>query len=492
MPSVPATPPAAPKTSTEPLSLIPTPEVSNPVKPAKPTASPVVPVPTQPLAPVPAPEKSTAGGTAATTQPELTAVSGKFVVLKDDKLIEGTVTVRGDVVMVREGALNRSFTRSQVQFVGETKDDIYQFMLAKVPATDANARLKVARWCMFSGMREQALTEARAVQKLYPNNSSAASLTASLERSLQQFPSDGAPKMTAPQTPTLPTELNARPTMPVVEPEADVAPEAANLFATRVQPFLANQCVDCHAGDYKGKFKLTRVAPGETTQQPTRANLRAVAGQLRKDDPGASPLLAKALTAHGGQKQPSVASRQTVMYLTLEAWTALAIGTPVAATPVVPPAVAAPVTPTAPVVSQPKADPVLPPAPPSSDALPRPTPGLPSEPALPPVSGPVPTLPPAPSIPPATVPVPTAPPIPVADPLVSPPVVPVPKPTVPPIPPASAGAPAPLPPLPGGPATPVQPASGFGTTAPPKPPVTGPTGGDEFDPAGFNQGAPRK
>ncbi|AMV27103.1 hypothetical protein VT84_22060 [Gemmata sp. SH-PL17] len=494
-PIVPLVPAAAPKVATEPLPLIPTPEVSNPVKPAKPTVSPVVPAPTQPSVsqppapPVPAPEKSTAGGTTATTQPELTAVSGKFVVLKDDKLIEGTVTVRGDVVVVRQGALDRSFTRSQVQFVGETKDDVYQFMLAKVPATDPAARLKVAQWCMFSGMREQALTEARAVQKLYPNNSAAASLTTSLERSLQQFPSDGAPKMTAPQTPTLPTELNARPTMPVVEPEADVTPEAANLFATRVQPFLANQCVDCHAGDYKGKFKLARVAAGETAQQPTRANLRAVAGQLRKDDPGASPLLTKALTAHGGQKQPSVASRQTVMYLTLEAWTALAIGTPVAVTPVVPPAVSVPVTPTAPVVSQ-KADPVLPPAPPSSDALPRPTPGLPSEPALPPVSVPAPTLPSAPSIPAPTVPVPTAPPIPVADPLVSPPVMPVPKPTVPPIPPASAGTPAPLPPLPG--AAPVQPASGFGTTAPPKLPVTGPTGGDEFDPAGFNQGAPRK
>ena len=465
------------------------------------------------MQPVPKPGTPTAGGSAAIAQPEPVAVGGKYVVLKDDKLIEGSVTVRGDVVVVRHGALDRAFTKSQVQFVGETKDEVYQFMLAKVPAADAAARLKVARWCMFSGMREQALAEARAVQKLQPNNSDAAALTASLERSLQRDPPDGAPKMTAPQTPTLPAELNSRPTLPATEPEVDVTPEAANLFATRVQPFLANQCVECHANPaHKGKFKLARVAPGESAQQPTRANLRAVAGQLRKDDPGASPLLVKTLTAHGGQKQPSVASRQAVAYFTLEAWTALAIGTPVAAptfTPT-PPIVPAPGTSTAPALPLPSADPVLPPAPPSSDALPRtppvvptqpivPTPGV--EPILPPVPTPAPTFPPPPAFPAPTVPAPVPPPsaplippIPAADPLVPvvpAPAVPAPKPSVPPIPPASAGAPAPLPPLPG---APVQPVGGtqFGSTLPPKPPVSGPVGGDEFDPAGFNQGMPRK
>ena len=77
------------------------------------------------------------------------------MVLKDDKIIEGPVSLRGDVVVVRQGSLDRPFSKSQVQFVADSKDDVYRFMLAKVPADDTAARLGVARWCMFAGLREQ-------------------------------------------------------------------------------------------------------------------------------------------------------------------------------------------------------------------------------------------------------------------------------------------------------------------------------------------------
>ena len=137
------------------------------------------------------------------------AVAGKYVVLKEDKLIEGAVTLSGDVVIVRQGALDRPFAKSQVQFVGSSRDEVYKFMLAKVPATDTAARLQVARWCMFSGMREQALTEAREILKLQPADKSAASLARSLELSLQQFPAEDSPKMTAPERRR--TRSNSRP-----------------------------------------------------------------------------------------------------------------------------------------------------------------------------------------------------------------------------------------------------------------------------------------
>ncbi len=489
-PTEPLIPPVAlPLPTPKPVLLPP----SAPVPASMPVLEP-------PVQPVPAPSAN-----------DPLEAGGKYVVLKDDKVLEGSVTLRGDVVVVRHGSLDRPFTKSQVQFVAGSKDEVYRFMLAKVPATDAAARLKVARWCMFSGMREQALFEAREVQKLDPRNADATALARSLELSLQQFPPANAPKMSAPQTPTVPAELRTvlPPVTPVpVEPELDVTPEAANLFAVRVQPFLANQCVECHVKFDTGKFKLALVAPGESGHQATRANLRAVAAQLLKDEPVSSPFLVKALTAHGGQKVPAVASRQAVVYQTLEAWTALAVGTPIMAMPAVPPppmpVPLAPVIPPAPVFVPtlpsvvPVVDPVLPPV---VEMLPR-TPTLPSvpppafppavDPALPPVNPvpPVNTAPPvllpipATSTPPAS---PVVPVIPPADPLlpVMPPaIVPLPKPVVPPIPPASAQTPFPL--------SPVQPASGtqFGTTLPPKPPVSGPIGGDEFDPAGFNQ--PRK
>lgn len=523
-----------------------------PAKPAAPVAPPVTALkPMPPSLPAPAPVAEPAPAalapsvTDASTRTQAAPLPGtKYVVMKGDKIIEGTVSLRGDEVIVREGAIDRPFAKSQVQFVADSKDDVYQFMLAKVSASDAAARLKVARWCMLSGLREQALTEAREVQKLKPNSSDAADLVRSLELSLQQFPPEGAPKMTAPVAPTLPAELSGRPVVPVTEPEPEVAPEVLNLFATKVQPILANQCAECHAKPtHTGAFKLVNVAPGEIGHRGTKPNLRAVAAQVRKDDLAASPLLVHSLAAHGGQKKPSFASHQAVAYRTLEAWAALTVGTPIANRPSVTPAApavpvtvpgapgalaapsvvevtplppvsvplpdvtAAPAIPAAPVVPAPRTEPVLPPvdvAPPALPALPTASPSVPVvpvAPSVPVVPAPV-SLPPLPGAPPAlpevpTVPVvpapsaapaaPAIPTIPATDPLlpaVPPPGLPVPKPAVPAIPPASATAPAPLPP--------VQPASGsgFGAALPPKSPVTGPAG-DEFDPAGFNKTLPK-
>jgi hypothetical protein len=439
-------------------------------------------------------------------------VVGKYVVLKDDKLIEGTVSVNNETVVVRHGALDRLFPKSQVQYVAASRDEVYRFMREKVPATDVAARLKVAKWCMFSGLREQALTEAREVQKLQPTNRNAADMIRSLELSLQQFPSEDSPKMSAPGVPTFPAELKSAPVSPippatVADPEPDVTPEAALVFASRVQPFLANQCVECHGkADYAGKFKLVRVTPQDAGPQATRANLRSVAGQLRKDDPASSPLLMKALTAHGGMKLPAIGSRQAAAYLGLEWWASLAVGTPVAATPApaVPPISPVPPMPPVSPVTPPVADPILPlPNPPVPPVSPLPNPPVPPLVPNPPMADPL--LPVVPMVTvPAPSPKPVVPPIPPAEnfaPIIPP--VPTPRPSAPPlIPPAGGGVkPTPLPAIPPIPPaaispklpSPVQPASGtqFGAAIPPKPPVTGP-GEDEFDPAGFNQQPPRK
>ncbi|MBY0457965.1 MAG: hypothetical protein K2V38_11545, partial [Gemmataceae bacterium] len=363
--------PPTPKIPVEPLTppaTIPPPPTKNPERP--PLTAPGTPLPApatgnpsvlQP--PVPA------GTPGATVQekpqplPPPQAVTGRYVVLKDDKLIEGAVTLRGDVVVVRQGTLDRPFPKSQVHYVAESHDEVYKYMLARVPADDVKSRVLVARWCMLSGMREQALTEAREILKLQPTNADAASMVRSLELSLRQNPPPGAPKMTAPQPPTFTTDLNTKPALPApVEPEASVTPEASNWFGARVQPFLANQCVGCHsAADYRGTFRLSRVVPGvDPGVEITRANLKAVAAQLRKDDPGSSPLLAKALVAHGGQRAPAVASKDAAAYKALEGWVAVAVGAPVMAPPAVPP-------------MTPPAVPSLPPARPSNpDAVPLP------------------------------------------------------------------------------------------------------------------------
>jgi hypothetical protein len=233
-PAAPAALPAAPTLPAPPVAAVPVPQpaplppapvVSAP--PAKPAPLAPAPVLQPPVSPKPEPLPLPAPAELKPqTRPEPLAVVGKYVVLKDDKLIEGAVTVNNDTVIVRQGALDRPFPKGQVQFVGTTRDEVYKFMQARVPATDAAARLQVARWCMFSGLREQALTEARAVQALKPDDRAAASLVRSLELSLRDFPPPNAATMAAPETPVLPAELTTPvpPMSAAVEPVLPPAP----------------------------------------------------------------------------------------------------------------------------------------------------------------------------------------------------------------------------------------------------------------------------
>jgi hypothetical protein len=436
--------------------------------------------------------------------------------------IEGISSMEKAEMIVQQGAIVRKLQKADVLFVGETRDEVYLFMRDRVPPTDAIARLVVARWCMFNGLREQALTEARAILQFQPQNKPAADLARSLEESIKQFPPEGSAPAAKPEGGKLVTAL---------ETELEITPEAATTFATRVQPILANLCTDCHArSDYSGTFKLTRVSGFEAGPQTTQANLRATAGQLLKSDPINSPLLTKAIAAHGGLKQPPFVSRQMAGFRSLENWVVLAVG-PVSSSPggmgqvALPvPQPAQPVIPTTPaipggsgIVGQPMmpsvSNPGLPPVEaipvlPSTKTMP-PAMSVPVAPSIPIVPPPVVTVPPVlptPSVMPPAVPSqpPFIPPAIPSQPPVMPPAIPSQPPIIPPadatpklppvpiipIPPAVS-----IPPVPGG----VRPASGagtgsqFGTSAPPKQmSPSGPVGGDEFDPSIFNQGTKGK
>ena len=121
--------------------------------------------------PLPAPTPFTPGLDSLNPDPAAKlALAGKFVVVKGNKLIEGVVKTEGDKVVVRQGALDRTFTKADVLYVAESRDEVYRFMLAKVPADNADSRLLVAKWCTLNGLREQALTEAREILKLMPGH----------------------------------------------------------------------------------------------------------------------------------------------------------------------------------------------------------------------------------------------------------------------------------------------------------------------------------
>jgi hypothetical protein len=462
IPSVaaPVLPPTSP-TVPAPAALLvqQTPSAQPSIAPSPAPVKPGAPAEPKPL-PLPAPTPFTPGLDSLHPEPAAKLPpTGKFVVLKGNRLVEGTAKIQGDKVIVRQGALDRSFARADVLCLADSRDGVYQYMRSKA-GNNVDSRLAVAKWCTFNGLREQALNEAREILKLQPTHRGATDLARSVEESLRQFPANGS----------RPKSEGALVT--VEEPAADVTAEAATTFISRAQPVLANQCMECHARDDHGSaFRLKRVTGFEVGPHSTHANLRAVAAQLKKDDPANSPLLIKALTAHGGMKQPAFVSRKAVAFRVLESWVAVAVGTgsipPM--TPPTPPM--SPISPTSPVPPMTTGQ--------SAIAAPDLAPGQPESAA---------TVPPV---------LPTPPSIPAAEPAVR--STPSSAPTIPVIPPIDGRTtqPAPLPVIPGvpqirslptgrEPVKPVKAESQFGTGS--KPPAPG--GVDEFDPAVFNRAVP--
>jgi hypothetical protein len=330
-PTIPTVPPPSAPVVPRALSTPP------PIAPSPPLVKPGAPAEPKPL-PLPAPTPFTPGLDSLHPEPAANlAPTGKFVVLKGNRLVEGTAKIQGDKVIVRQGALDRSFARADVLCLADSRDGVYQYMRSKA-GNNVDSRFAVAKWCTYNGLREQALNEAREILKLQPTHRGATDLARSVEESLRQFPTDGA----------RPKPEGALVT--VEEPAADVTAEAATTFISRAQPVLANQCMECHArDDHASAFKLKLVTGFEVGPHSTHANLRAVAAQLKKDDPANSPLLIKALTAHGGMKQPAFVSRKAVAFRVLESWVAVAVGSsPIP--PMTPPTMpTSPTSPTSPI-----------------------------------------------------------------------------------------------------------------------------------------------
>lgn len=101
-------------------------------------------------------------------------------------------------------------------------------------------------------------------------------------------------------------------------------PENMSYFTRRVQPILFNSCAGsgCHSADSRTtSFVLTRPV-GAHMQTPalTRQNLLQVLAAIDMEAPEHSPLLIKAIQAHGGARRPPLAGPHAAAYRILDEW----------------------------------------------------------------------------------------------------------------------------------------------------------------------------
>jgi hypothetical protein len=115
--------------------------------------------------------------------------------------------------------------------------------------------------------------------------------------------------------------MMARGVKPPAPPSADLNSAALRAFPAKVQPVVMNLCADCHAKpDHPGEFKLTRVPAGYAHPEASHRNAKEVARFVSRENPSASPLLTKAVTAHGGQRAPALYDASHPAYRNLELW----------------------------------------------------------------------------------------------------------------------------------------------------------------------------
>lgn len=239
---------------------------------------------------------------------------GKVLVTKDRRITEGDIERLGDRFIIRRGEGQTILRSEQVLFLVNSRSEAYQRLLATIDAKDVMARVELSRWCYAHGLREEALVEARAASELRPDDAGLQRMTEMLERALDR-PVLKPVKMEEPST----EEVRE------IDEPANFNAASVPLFATRVQPLLMNKCIRCHGGSGTSEFRLNRLAIGERDRRATHHNLTATLAHIDRKNPAASPLLSKAVVAHGDDPTPPIFDRSQASYRLLESWVRLVV-----------------------------------------------------------------------------------------------------------------------------------------------------------------------
>ena len=235
--------------------------------------------------------------------------AGKVLLLKNGNAIDGDITKVGTRMCVRRGKSEIWIDCDNTARLCNDWDDAYAYLQTRLKLNSADERLRFARWCQTQHLPDKALEQGRFAVQIDPDHREAKLFVAMLER---------MPK----ETPTKPNAAAVTPAT-AAPPHVDVNAETYAGFIARVQPILMNKCATCHAG---GSFRLDHVAIGGP-QVASRNNLNRVLAYLDVEKPAQSPMLLKALEAHGGAALPPFKDRKEVPVRILLAWIERTIAT---------------------------------------------------------------------------------------------------------------------------------------------------------------------
>jgi hypothetical protein len=251
-----------------------------------------------------------------TADAPLQGATGRVLLLINDRALEGDIRRDGDQYCVRRAVGEVWLPADCVRQVCASWEEAFASLRAQANLRDPDERLRLARWCLGYGLREQALDEATAAVQMRPGHAASRQLLALVQRPVAA--SDIKPPAPPPPEAELPT---------APPPAIDLSAEALGVFTARVQPVLMNTCASCHAGGKGGAFKLCRPsASSAVSRRATQQNLAAVLPLIDPARPQLSPLLLRAITDHGRAGQAPVKA-QSPPYRVLQDWIELTLAT---------------------------------------------------------------------------------------------------------------------------------------------------------------------
>jgi hypothetical protein len=243
-------------------------------------------------------------------------LAGRLLLLDNQRVMEGDVARVGDQYRVRRDGGETLLPADRVLAVCPDLNAAYKLLRDRIEPRDAAARLRLAQWCDANGMRSEAMAEAQAVVELLPRSTEAQTLL----KMYRQKAAAPVPAPVAAQKPAIPAA-----TPPNADP-IDCSAEALKRFTAKVQPVLLNTCVNCHAADDAGQFRLTRIhSNGRNATSAMSQNIAAALAQVDRAKPLASPLLLLASTAHGGATAPPLRDRGMPAFKQLEEWVKMVV-----------------------------------------------------------------------------------------------------------------------------------------------------------------------
>lgn len=277
----------------------------------------------------------------------------QYVLLNNDRVLSGTVWMRGSSVIVRRGhEAELTLRANQVLAV---EDDLISLYHARVRSQrrrtlpSINVLISDLRWCIDQRIPDQATRLLMQIYSASPNHPVALQLESRLRRlaELDSLDEDSAvavmnldvesssvneiqPASHSVERPAL-DSMQHRTELPI---NPTTAPASLHRFTARVQPILISRCARCHHDDAPVATNWNLVLPPSgalrVTQRGSIANLESTLPHCDPNRPSSSALITMATQCHGeevetgtlsrAKQQPPIAEHETALVRTLVEW----------------------------------------------------------------------------------------------------------------------------------------------------------------------------